>query len=193
MHVLKKDSLVKIIKCTTILGAQNLNQGDNNKVNSLYKNLKYIQSIYEKLTGRGESKQKTRDRYFYTVIQNSRTKSVSFDYTKANSREGAGFERGLPLFIHDFFKLKLDFFCSSDYFTESQSQWDFGKGTFVTEDEKHENDQLITLEESMEKQQDIYISKDHKRSLAMENDEVSLILSSKEWYSISFLLHSQQR
>jgi hypothetical protein len=85
--------------------------------------------------------------------------------------EGRSVARGLPLFIRDHFKLDPEFFCSSTALADAlNGNWDFEKREFQTLEEKVEHDRLDDLENEMNAEQEIFISKEHQMAMALDDD-----------------------
>ena len=102
-------------------------------------------------------------------------KSVTFYYSSANYNEGKSVARALPCFIKDTLKVKPEFYCSSQLIAEGiNGFWDNEKRSFLTEGEKAEKNKLGDLENAMLATNEHFISLDHQRAMATENDSVSL-------------------
>ena len=105
-----------------------------------------VQSIYNKKvvkldTSNKKDKSDTfKDRLFYAIIPNQKTKMTTYYFSKANSEEARSVARGLPLFIRDHYKLKPSYFCSSNEIMQClEGDWDFKRRSFLAVDEKMRN------------------------------------------------------
>ena len=102
-------------------------------------------------------------------------KSVTFYYSSANYNEGKSVARALPCFIKDTLKVEPEFYCSSQLIAKGiNGLWDNEKRSFLTEGKKAEKNKLGDLENAMLATNEHFISLDHQRAMATENDSVSL-------------------
>ena len=104
-HVRKQSSLGKSIRCTTISGVQLNNWTSSAKDHTLLRELMAVESIVDEKIVKGKKSSTFRGRLFYAIIPDKASKTITFHYSRANSREGRSVARGLPLFIRDHFKL----------------------------------------------------------------------------------------
>ena len=102
------------------------------------------------------------------------SQSVTFYFSKANVEEARGVARGLPLFIRDYFKLDSSFFCSSEDLTAAlEGHWEYINRTFLTVEEKEEDEKLDKLEMKITAQREQFISKDQQKALALDGYTVA--------------------
>ena len=174
-HTRKQSSLGKSIRSITISGIQVSNWADKTNKLTFLRELMGIESIHEKKVIKGKSSTSFKGRLYYGIIPDSISKTVTFYCSRANYMEGRSVARGLPLFIRDYFKLEPDFFCSSEALTDAlNGDWDFAKREFQTVDEKVENDRLDNLENEMNAEREIFISKEHQIAMALDDDIISV-------------------
>ena len=173
-HARKQSSLGKSIRSTTISGVQLNNWTSSAKDHTLLRELMAVESIVDKKIVKGKKSSTFRGRLFYAIIPDKASKTITFHYSRANSREGRSVARGLPLFIRDHFKLDPAFFCSSASLTEAlDGEWSLSSRTFLSAEEKIEFDKLELMEDEINAEPEIFISKDHQRALALDDDDFS--------------------
>ena len=132
------------------------------------------ESIFDKKISKGKNPQPSEAAFFYAIVPDKMTKSVTFYFTRANTVEGRGLARGLSLFIWDYFKLDPSFFCDSCAITVAlDSKWNYTERKFLSVEEKMEMYRLDQMEDEVNADPEIYISKDQQRVLRLDNyDEV---------------------
>ena len=112
---------------------------------------------------------------FYAIIPDKDSRIISFYFTKANASEGRRVARGLPHFIRDFFVLDPAYFCTSASLTEAMDGgWNHATRESLSAQEEMEVDRIDDMEDEVNAEHVSYISKDHQRVLALDNDEVSV-------------------
>ena len=176
MHARKQTSLGKSIRSTTIHGVQLNNWASRNKDKTLLHELMCTESITDKKIIKGKKSTTFKGRLFYAIIPDKVMKSVTFYYSRANYFEGRSVARGLPLFIKDHFLLDPAFFCTSEAITDAlDGDWNFESRRFLSSDERIERERLDLMEDEVNAEREVFISKDHQRALAMdEDDEISV-------------------
>jgi len=176
MHARKQASLGKSIRSTTIHGVQLNNWSSSAKDKTLLHELMHIESITSKKIIKGKTSSTFKGRLFYAIVPDKIMKTVTFYYSRANYTEGRSIARGLPLFIRDHFILDPAFFCTSEAITDAlDGDWNFELRKFLSSDERIERENLDLMEDEVNAEPEVFISKDHQRALAMDDDdEVSI-------------------
>ena len=166
------------VKSTTISGLNLNNWYDKQKKETLLRNLMTIESIYSKTVATSKKNSGFKGRLFYSIIPNSKTKSVTFYYSSANYQEGESVARAIACFIKESLELDPSFYCSYNLVAEGlNGEWDNSKQIFLTCAEKAEQEKLGDLTISMMAKNIEYISIDHQRAMATENDTISMASS----------------
>lgn len=174
-HTRKQTSLGKSIRSITISGIQVCNWADKTNKLTFLRELMSIESLHEKKVIKSKKVTSFKGRLFYAILPDSKSKTITFYCSKANYMEGRSVARGLPLFIRDHFKLDPEFFCSSTALADAlNGNWDFEKREFQTLEEKVEHDRLDDLENEMNAEQEIFISKEHQMAMALDDDIISV-------------------
>ncbi len=140
---------------------------------TLYEKLMSLESITEKEMGHGNKKKKFFGRLFYAIVYSKATHKTTFYYLPSNRKEARSVALGLALVIRDEFKIDPTFYCSGDKVKEAEDgYWNKHTRTFLTKFEKEDEDRLEFMKDSLEAKpaSKEFISKDHARALAMEND-----------------------
>ena len=83
--------------------------------------------------------------------------------------------RGLPLCIRDHFNLDPYFFCSSDSITEALNwDWDFSARKYLSSKKRIERDRLDEMDDKVNAEVKMLISKDQQRALTLDTNKVSV-------------------
>ena len=110
---------------------------------------------------------------FYAIITDKESTYITFYYSRASSKEGKSVTCGLPLFIRNPFKLDPVFFCNSESLTEAlDGELDFEVRSYLSLENKVDFDRPNLMEDKINTETVAYISKNHQRSMAMDNDEI---------------------
>lgn len=175
-HAHKQEILGKSLKSVSVHGIQ-LNNWTSKKHHTLFRQLMLVESLYDKqlASSPSDSKSTFNGRLFYAIIPHLKSNKATFYYTAANYDEGRSVARGLPRFIKSYFGLDPKFFCSSKFLAEAkQVSWSASRRSFLTMEEKLEDKKLDSLETMVTATKPVFISKDHQRALAInENDAAS--------------------
>ena len=175
MHSRKQVSLGKSLNSTVVFGVGLNNWMSSAKKSTLLRELMQVESITEKKILKGKTESKFKGRLFYAIVPNRSTKAITFYFTKANSSEGCSVARGLPLFIEDHYKLEPAFFCTSEALTDARGgSWQYSTRKFLSANEKIELDRLDEMEMEINAEPIAFISKDHQRAMALDEDTVSV-------------------
>lgn len=172
-HNRKQTSLGSSLRSTIVTGVQLCNWANSERTSTLHRDLMEVESIVNKQVIKGKTTSSFKGRVFYAVIPDK--KSFIFYYTKANYSEGRSIARGLPLFIRDHFRLDPSFFCSSEALTTALAgDWNYNSRSFLSAEEKVENDKLDLMEAEACAENEQFISKDQQIVMALPDDEFSV-------------------
>ena len=80
----------------------------------------------------------------------------------------------MPRFIQDYFKLDPAFFCNSEYLTAAlEEDWEFKARNVLSLVEKIECDRLDVMEDEVNAEVRMFISRDQQRVLALDDSALS--------------------
>ena len=148
---------------------------DSKKEITLLQKLMSLDSITEKVIGMGKDQRKFYGRLFYAIVYSKDTRSASFYFLPSNRDEARSVAIGLALFIRDEFGLDPCFYCKSDtYYEATRGHWEHKKRRFLTKFEKEDADRMEQMRETLAARpvEAEFISMDHARALATENDSI---------------------
>ena len=135
-----------------------------------------VESIHTKTVVKKTGNTQFKGRLFYAIVPNQTAKNVVFYFSKSNEEEARSVVRALPLFIKDYFGLEPSFFCSSDAIADAmEGDWNYDLRTFLTLEEKDEQDKFEDMEDMVNATKEVFISENHQKALAMEGDNVQSV------------------
>ena len=172
-QVLAQESLSKSLDKVVVSGIKVTNWITNSSSlqETLLQRLMETTSITPKRTIRNE---KTfYGRLFYAIVPNTKDRSATFYFTRANMKEGRSVARALPLFIQEEYNKSAKHFCNDALLASAKEGfWNRDTRCFETIAEREENDRLQTMKDHAHADVIEFISADHQRAMAMEQDDV---------------------
>lgn len=152
----------------------NLVNEDNDT--TLMEALMTVESITEKTVERNGKSKSFKGRLFYSILTDKEADSCTFTYFAVNEKEAQGVANGLPLFIEDFFDLEAATFCRSAFVAEAKNgHWTKSTRHFMTQEEKEEQGKLDIMEDLAIANVIEFISSDHQRAMAMNDDDANTL------------------
>ena len=135
-----------------------------------------VESITEKTVKRNGKSKTFKGRLFYSILTDKEADSCTFTYFAVNEKEAQGVANGLPLFIEDFFEMEAATFCRSAFVAEAKNgYWTKSTRQFLTQEEKEEQGKLNNMEDLAIANVIQFVSSDHQRALAMNDDDANTI------------------
>ena len=160
------------VKSVKVHGVQILSWANKDKEHILHNELMMVKSLYPKTVVNESGISSFKGRLFYAIIPNSRSKTVTFYFSNANTEETRSVACGLPLFIKDQFKLNQTYFCLSDAVDKALArELNFEKRCFLTLEEREEKEKFAHLVKTMAATKESFISVSHQKAFAMEGYE----------------------
>jgi hypothetical protein len=153
-----------------------MNSVDADNNTTLMEALMAVESITEKTVERNGTSKSFNGRLFYSILTDKEADSCTFTYFAVNEQEAQGVANGLPLFIEDFFGIEASTFCHSAFVADARN----GHRTketrqFLTQEEKEEQGKLDDMEDLAIAKYVIFISADHQRAMAMNDDDANTL------------------
>ena len=149
-HAKNQLSIGSQIRSISLSEVQLYNWYNRDDKHTIHRQLMTIESITTKTVVRSDGNKTFRGRLFYAIIPNSKKKTFTFYYSKANSTEARSVVRGLPFFIRDRFKIKPSFCCSSSLIANVlQGSWIFSIRKYTSQDEMEQHDKFGLLMEEI--------------------------------------------
>ena len=172
-QVIAQESLSKSLDKVVVSGIKVTNWITNSDSlqETLLQRLMETPSITPKRTIRNE---KTfYGRLFYAIVPNTKDRSATFYFTRANMKEGRSVARALPMFIQEEFNKSAKHFCDDELLSSAnEGFWNRHTRCFETIAEREENERLETMKDHAHADVIEFISADHQRAMATENDDV---------------------
>jgi hypothetical protein len=135
-----------------------------------------VESITEKTVERNGKSKSFKGRLFYSILTDKEADSCTFTYFAVNEKEAQGVANGLPLFIEDFFDMEATTFCRSAFVAEAKNgYWTKSTKQFLTQEEKEEQGKLDNMEDLAIANVIEFISSDHQRAMAMNDDDANTL------------------
>ena len=112
-------------------------------------------------------------RLFYAIVPNTKDRTATFYFTRANMKEGQSVARAMPIFIQEEFNKSAKHFCDDELLSSAnEGFWNRHTRCFETFAEREENERLKMLKDHAHADVIEFISADHQRAMATDNDDL---------------------